>query len=197
MLYGCLTAYSQTDIKKLVAYSSVAHMGFVTAAFSTYLHKGSYAAASFVMWAHGLITGMLFFLVGMAYERYHSRSMDQVKHLASTYPQLGWSFVFAGMASLGLPGLAGFIGEFMTAYVVFEKFGYLSALVAIGVFLNATYLLKLIRNCVFTPAEGEKNAEEEKRLTIPELTVIYALSLITVVSGVFPSAIIKIIERVQ
>lgn len=196
MLYGSLTAYSQTDIKKLIAYSSVAHMGFVTAAFSGYLNKGSYTAASFVMWAHGIITGMLFFLVGMAYERYHSRSMEKVKHIASRYPQLGWSFVFAGMASLGLPGLAGFVGEFMTAYVVFEKFGYLSTLVAVGVFLNATYLLKLIRNCVFTPAEKEKNLEKEKRLTIPELVVIYALSLIIVASGVFPSLIIKIIERV-
>lgn len=195
MVYGALTAYSQKDIKKLVACSSVAHMGFVTAAFSAYIVDGSKEAAGFVMWAHGLITGMLFFLVGMAYERFHSRSMDEVKHLATSYPQLGWAFVFAGMASLGLPGLAGFIGEFLTGYVVFEKAGYLAALVSVGVFLNATYLLKLIRNVVFTPAVEEK-PEFKGNLSFPEIFVVYVLAILIVFSGVVPSTIIKMIERV-
>ncbi|MCX7831839.1 MAG: NADH-quinone oxidoreductase subunit M, partial [Actinobacteria bacterium] len=86
VIYGALTAYAQKDAKKLVAYSSIAHMGFVTAAFSAYNHAGSKTAAGFVMWAHGLITGMLFFLVGLTYERFHSRDLDVIKHLAIRYP---------------------------------------------------------------------------------------------------------------
>jgi NADH-quinone oxidoreductase subunit M len=193
VIYGALTAFAQTDVKKLIAYSSVAHMGFVTGSFAAYLQPGSRAAAAFVMWAHGLITGMLFYLVGLAYERFHSREMDQVKHLTIRYPELGWAFVFAALASLGLPGLAGFVGEFMAGAVLFSRYGFLSLLVVSGVFLNATYLLKLLRRSVLTPVEpGEPRPEWAGNLLLVERLVIWLFIAGIVVSGVLPSLIIKI-----
>ncbi len=194
VIYGALAAFAQTDIKKLVAYSSVAHMGFVTAAFAAYRIKEASSAAGFVMWAHGLITGMLFFLVGMAYERFHSREMENVRHLATMYPQLGWAFVFAAMASLGLPGLAGFIGEFLTGVVLFQRFQYLFLIVIVGVFLNATYLLKLLRRSVLTPADDAEVVEFVSNLRAPEVITIYSVGLLIVISGVLPDLIIRILE---
>lgn len=196
IIYGALAAYSQNDIKKLVAYSSVAHMGFVTACFSAFSVPESKVAAGFVMWAHGFITGMMFFLIGLLYERYHSRSMDVVKSLADDYPFLGWSLFFSAMASLGLPGLAGFVGEFMTSAVVFEKHGFLSSLVIAGVFFNATYSLKLIKNAVFTPKENENGTEKKAgSVGLTEKAVVSAFAIAIVVSGVLPGLIINILEK--
>lgn len=196
VIYGSLAAYSQNDIKKLVAYSSVAHMGFVTACLSAFSVPESRSAAGFVMWAHGFITGMLFFLIGLIYERYHSRSMDAVKNLADRYPFLGWSLFFGSMASLGLPGLAGFVGEFMTSAVVFEKHGFLSAAVIAGVFLNATYSLKLIKNVVFTPGERESDFEPgSENLRFSEKLVISAFVVAVVLSGILPELITNILEK--
>lgn len=193
VIYGALAAFAQSDLKKLVAYSSVAHMGFVTGAFAAYLQPGSRAAAAFVMWAHGLITGLLFYLVGLAYERLHSRDMDKVRHLAVKYPELGWAFVFAALASLGLPGLAGFIGEFMASTVVYARYGFPGMVVIAGIFLNATYLLKMLRKSVLTPVEPGKSAPEYSgSLVAAERFVVWVFIVAIAVSGIVPSLIIKI-----
>jgi len=186
IVYGALLAFAQRDMKRLVAYSSIAHMGFVTAGVAAANPLGV-AGAAFVMWAHGLITGLLFFLVGMSYERFHSRSMDEVRGLAVTVPELGWGFVLASIASLGMPGMAGFVGEFMSIVGSFGAFGYWAAAVAAGVLLNATYLLKLLRESIFSPgffAEGEPGA-----LKVPERIVLWVLIVGTVGTGLYPESV--------
>lgn len=196
IIYGALAAYAQEDMKKLVAYSSVAHMGFVMAAFSAFLIKGSKPAAGFVMWAHGLITGMLFFLVGLAYERYHSRDLNLVRHLTVTYPQIGWSLVFASLASLGLPGLAGFVGEFMVLAVNYLKHNFLSSLVLAGVFLNATYSLKLIARSAISPVKPEEERPDFKGELLPvEKLTVWLFVLLIVISGIVPKIIINIVGK--
>lgn len=192
IVYGALVAFAQTDIKKLVAYSSVAHMGFVTAGLASASSTG-FSGAAYAMWAHGLITGMLFFLVGMAYERFHSRRMAEVNSLAARIPELGWAFVFAAMASLGLPGLAGFIGEFLTVAGVYQTFGRAAAAVAAGVFLNATYLLKLVRECVFTPGAAVK--PDPEKINLYERLVIWPLVLVIFATGVYPEFLLKYIRE--
>lgn len=196
IVYGALSAYAQTDVKKLVAYSSVAHMGFVTAAFSAFSNEGSKIAAGYVMWAHGFITGLLFYLIGITYERFHSRDFSVVRHLTVRFPFLGWSFVFASMASLGLPGLAGFVGEFMTAAVAFEKHGFLSVLAIAGIFFNATYSLKLIKGVALTPVLPEEEKPQlEGRVSAIEKAVVWIFSAIIVISGLMPDVLIKILRK--
>lgn len=187
IIYGALLAFAQNDIKRLVAYSSVAHMGFVTAGIASSNELG-YSGAIFVMWAHGLITGLLFFLVGMTYERLHTREMEKIKALAVRIPELGWAFVFAAIASLGMPGMAGFVGEFLSVAGSFRAFGFYSLLVGVGVVLNTTYLLKLVRNSVFSPGTNLK--VEPEFMVFYERAVFWVLALFIVFTGVYPESVI-------
>ena len=111
IIYGALGCLAQTDMKRLIAFSSVAHMGFVMLGISTLTTFGI-DAAIFGMVAHGLITGMLFFLAGSVKERYHTLQISRLSGMLKQMPRLGWILGFCAMASLGLPGLAGFWGEF-------------------------------------------------------------------------------------
>ncbi len=187
IIYGALLAFAQNDIKRLVAYSSVAHMGFVTAGIASANEIG-YSGSIFVMWAHGLITGLLFFLVGMTYERLHTREMEKIKALALTVPELGWAFVFAAIASMGMPGMAGFVGEFLSVVGSFKAFGFYALLVGAGVVLNTTYLLKLVRNSIFSP-ESNINAGQEP-LLFYERAVFWTLAIFIVFTGVYPESVI-------
>lgn len=187
IVYGALLAFAQNDIKRLVAYSSVAHMGFVTAGIAAGNELG-YTGAIFVMWAHGLITGLLFFLVGMTYERLHTRDMEKIKALAITVPELGWAFVFAAIASMGMPGMAGFVGEFLSVAGSFKTFGFYALLVGVGVVLNTTYLLKLLRNSVFSPGTSPKG---EPGVLVPyERVVFWVLAIAIVFTGIYPESVI-------
>ena len=111
IIYGALGCLAQTDMKRLIAFSSVAHMGFVMLGISTLTTFGINAAL-FGMVAHGLITGMLFFVAGSVKERYHTLEIRRLSGMLIQMPRLGWILGFCAMASLGLPGLAGFWGEF-------------------------------------------------------------------------------------
>ena len=169
IIYGSLGCLAQTDMKRLIAFSSVAHMGFVMLAISTLTTMG-FNAAIFGMVAHGLITGMLFFLMGSIKERYHTLEIRRISGLLKQIPKLAWVFGFCAMASLGLPGLAGFWGEFpaiLSAYNPLHgvglPFGGLSPalfrgymiVAAIGTVFAAAYLLWLYQRT----AMGEPNPE--------------------------------------
>ena len=162
IIYGALGCLAQTDMKRLIAFSSVAHMGFVMLGISTLTEFGINAAV-FGMVAHGLITGMLFFIAGSIKHRYHTLSIDRLSGLLIQMPKMGWILGFCAMASLGLPGLAGFWGEFpviLSAYspgfglseVLFRT---LMVIAAIGTVLAAGYLLWLYQRTAF----GEPSAE--------------------------------------
>jgi NADH-quinone oxidoreductase subunit M len=160
IIYGALCCLAQTDMKRLIAFSSVSHMGFVMLGIATLTDFGLNAAV-FGMVAHGLITGTLFFVAGSVKERYHTLEISQLGGLLKQAPHLGWILGFASMASLGLPGLAGFWGEFpaiLSAYqpadvLSEETFRTYMVIAAIGTVFAAGYLLWLFQRTAF----GEPN----------------------------------------
>ena len=162
IIYGALGCLAQTDMKRLIAFSSVAHMGFVMLGISTLTSFGLNAAI-FGMVAHGLITGMLFFLAGSVKERYHTLEIARLSGLLKQMPRLGWILGFSAMASLGLPGLAGFWGEvpaILSAYQPLDglpvtTFRVYMVVAAIGTVFAAAYLLWLYQRTAF----GEPTAE--------------------------------------
>ena len=161
IIYGALGCLAQTDLKRLIAFSSVAHMGFVMLGISTLTSYGINAAI-FGMVAHGLITGMLFFLAGSIQERFHTREMSRLGGLLVQAPQMGWILGFCAMASLGLPGLAGFWGEFpaiLSAYnpapgLPVGLFRTYMVIASIGTVLAAGYLLWMYQRTAFGDAQG-------------------------------------------
>jgi NADH-quinone oxidoreductase subunit M len=170
IIYGAWCCLAQTDMKRLIAFSSVAHMGFVMLGISTLTSYGINAAL-FGMVAHGLITGMLFFVAGSVKERYHTLEIKRLSGMLKQMPKLGWILGFCAMASLGLPGLAGFWGEFPAILSAFQPakgnvdlgIGHLPVdtfrtfmiIAAIGTVFAAAYLLWLYQRTAF----GEPTAE--------------------------------------
>ena len=161
IIYGALGCLAQTDMKRLIAFSSVAHMGFVMLGISTLTSYGINAAI-FGMVAHGLITGMLFFLAGSIKERFHTLEIKRLGGLLVQAPRLGWILGFCAMASLGLPGLAGFWGEFPAILSAYQPspglnvplFRTLMVIAAFGTVLAAGYLLWLFQRTAFgVPSE--------------------------------------------
>ncbi len=162
IIYGSLGCLAQTDMKRLIAFSSVAHMGFVMLGISTLTSFGINAAL-FGMVAHGLITGMLFFVAGSIKHRFHTLEIKRLGGMLIQMPKMGWILGFASMASLGLPGLAGFWGEFPAILSAYNPnfglseplFRTLMVIAAIGTVLAAAYLLWLYQRTAF----GEPSAE--------------------------------------
>lgn len=161
IIYGALGCLAQTDMKRLIAFSSVAHMGFVMLGIATLTDFGINAAI-FGMVAHGLITGMLFFLAGSVKERYHTLDMGRLGGLLVSAPKMGWILGFCAMASLGLPGLAGFWGEFPAILASYNPAAILSeetfrgymVVAALGTVLAAGYLLWMLQKTAMgTPTE--------------------------------------------
>jgi len=161
IIYGALCCLAQTDMKRLIAFSSVAHMGYVMLGIATLTPFGLNAAIMGMV-AHGLITGMLFFLAGSVKERYHTLEISRLGGLLVDMPHLGWILGFCTMASLGLPGLAGFWGEFPAILASYqpadglsvELFRVFMVVAAIGTVLAAGYLLWLLQRTAFgTPKE--------------------------------------------
>lgn len=150
IIWGAAAALVQTDLKRLVAYSSVAHMGFVLLAISVGTAT-SLSAAVVTMVSHGLVAGLLFFLVGALYERTHTREISAFGGLGSVAPLWSAAFVFGSLASAGLPGLSGFPGEFMTVIESFTVWRWWTLLVGIGIVLAAAYNLRAVRETVQGP----------------------------------------------
>ncbi len=170
IIYGALGCLAQTDMKRLIAFSSVAHMGFVMLGISTLTVTGINAAL-FGMVAHGLITGMLFFVAGSVKHRYHTLEISRLSGMLIQMPKLGWILGFCAMASLGLPGLAGFWGEFPALLASYNPnfgldqtlFRTLLVIAAIGTVLAAAYLLWLYQRTAFgtPPAEFSGHGEHD------------------------------------
>ncbi|MGB3734936.1 MAG: NADH-quinone oxidoreductase subunit M [Ilumatobacter sp.] len=168
IIYGSLGCHAQTDMKRLIAFSSVAHMGFVMLGISTLTEFGINAAL-YGMVAHGLITGMLFFVAGSIKHRYHTLEIKRLSGMLLQMPKMGWILGFSAMASLGLPGLAGFWGEFpaiLSAYnpneaLSEELFRVLMVIAAVGTVLAAAYLLWLYQRTAFGEVGDEFKGQSE------------------------------------
>jgi NADH-quinone oxidoreductase subunit M len=205
IIYGALCCLAQTDMKRLIAFSSVAHMGFVMLGIATLTSFGLNAAV-FGMVAHGLITGMLFFLAGSVKERYHTLEIRQMGGLLKAMPRLGWVMGFCAMASLGLPGLAGFWGEFpaiLSAYdpaagLKVETFRIFMVVAAIGTVLAAGYLLWLYQRAFFgDESRFVLDAEHHGHVAdiLPVEYIAWTPMLIgIVILGIFPNLLFKMLD---
>jgi NADH-quinone oxidoreductase subunit M len=205
IIYGALCCLAQTDMKRLIAFSSVSHMGFVMLGIATLTSFGLNAAV-FGMVAHGLITGMLFFLAGSVKERYHTLEIRRMGGLLKAMPRLGWVMGFCAMASLGLPGLAGFWGEFpaiLSAYepaqgLKVQTFRVFMVVAAIGTVLAAGYLLWLYQRAFFGEesqfvAEAEHHGHVSDILPI-EYVAWTPLLIAILVFGIWPDLLFRAID---
>ncbi len=206
IIYGALGCLAQTDMKRLIAFSSVAHMGFVMLGISTLTPFGL-NAAMFGMVAHGLITGMLFFVAGSVKERYHTLEIKRLSGMLKQMPRLGWILGFCAMASLGLPGLAGFWGEFpaiLSAYqpaegLPVETFRTYMVVAALGTVLAAGYLLWLYQRTAFGEptaefAPGHGHDEDIHDVNTFEWIAWTPLLVAIVVFGVYPQLMFKVLD---
>jgi NADH-quinone oxidoreductase subunit M len=196
IIYGALLAMVQTDVKKLVAYSSIAHLGFVTLGIFSMTAEGVQGAV-LQMINHGLSTGMLFLLIGFIYERRHTREMSEFGGLARSMPVYAVFFAIAVFASVGLPGLNGFVGEYLTligAYVS-QYLGtrWFAIIGASGVILAAVYLLILFQRMFFGPLDKSENSKLSD-LTGLEVGLLVPMVLFCVWIGVQPNTFLSISE---
>jgi NADH-quinone oxidoreductase subunit M len=201
IIYGALGCLAQTDMKRLIAFSSVAHMGFVMLGIATLTDFGLNAAV-FGMVAHGLVTGMLFFVAGSVKERFHTLEIKRLGGLLLQAPKLGWILGFCTMASLGLPGLAGFWGEFPAILAAYnpgaglseELFRVYMVVAAIGTVLAAGYLLWLFQRTAFgTPSEEFADEDIHDVHTSEWIAWLPLLALILVL-GVYPNLIFQVTD---
>ncbi|MRS12172.1 MAG: NADH-quinone oxidoreductase subunit M [Actinobacteria bacterium] len=190
IVYGAAVAFAQTDMKKLVAYSSVSHMGFVMLGIASLTPEGLNGAVA-VMFSHGVVTGMLFFLVGMVYERTHTRTIAEVSGLSSRVPVAGGLLAFASFASLGLPGLSGFVGEFLSLVGVWSSQIWAGWVVvaAVGVLLAAAYMLWLVQRVVL--GGSSPAVETIGDLTKAEIWVLAPLVVLTITVGVYWDSLLR------
>ena len=192
IIYGGLVAMVQPDFKKLIAYSSVAHLGFVMLGIWA-LTLQSVQGALLVMINHGISTGALFFLVGMIYERRHSRLIEAYGGIARVVPLFAAILTIVSLSSIGLPGTNGFVGEFLVLLGAFRTYPVATALATTGVIIAAAYLLWALQRVLFNPLDKHEN-EKLTDLTPRELAVLIPLLVCIVWIGVYPKPFLTRME---
>jgi NADH-quinone oxidoreductase subunit M len=201
IIYGALGCLAQTDMKRLIAFSSVAHMGFVMLGIATLTDFGINAAIMGMV-AHGLITGMLFFLAGSVKERYHTLEIKRLGGMLDQIPRLGWILGFCAMASLGLPGLAGFWGEFpaiLSAYepaatLPVETFRTYMVIAAVGTVFAAGYLLWLYQRTTFGVPRDEFAGEKLADVVVTEWLAWAPMLALIAIIGVYPNLVFSVTD---
>jgi NADH-quinone oxidoreductase subunit M len=201
IIYGALACLAQTDMKRLIAFSSVAHMGFTMLGIATLTDFGLNAAVMGMV-AHGLITGMLFFLAGSVKERYHTLEIRRLGGILVKAPRMGWILGFTAMASLGLPGLAGFWGEFPAILSAYQPGAGLSEAVfrtymvvaAIGTVFAAGYLLWLYQRTAFGTPTAEFVDEEIADVSVPEWIAWAPMLVLILAIGIYPNLVFRVTD---
>jgi len=188
IVYGACVAMAQTDFKKMVAYSSVSHMGFVLLGAAS-LNVTGFNGSILEMFNHGIITGGLFLAVGVLYDRAHTREFSQFGGLSLPMPFYAFCLTFLSLASLGLPGLSGFVGEFMSLAGVFAMHPGLVAVSALGLIVTVGYFLLMIQKVLLGKVNPKCIGFSD--MNILELTTIVPLIIITLVVGFYPQVVIQ------
>jgi NADH-quinone oxidoreductase subunit M len=188
IVYTSLVALMQEDVKKLIAYSSVAHMGFVTMGLFTLTPQGI-QGAMFQMVSHGLVSGALFLCVGVIYDRMHTRDIDAYGGLVERMPLYAVAFMVFTLANVGLPGTSGFIGEFLTLAGAFKVNSWVAFFATSGVILSAAYALWLYRRVIFGVIEKD-NLRTIADLELREILVMVPLILLVIWYGIQPGAVL-------
>jgi NADH-quinone oxidoreductase subunit M len=192
IIYTSLVALAQEDMKKLIAYSSVAHMGFVTMGIFTFTMQGL-EGGIFQMLSHGIVSAALFLCVGVIYDRMHTREIDAYGGLVNRMPLYAFAFMVFTMANIGLPGTSGFVGELLTLVGAFKVSSWLAFAAATGVVLSAAYALWLYRRVVFGKLE-KPELRNILDLDAREIVIMAPLVILTVLFGFYPSPLLDVME---
>lgn len=195
IIYGAFNALAQEDLKKMIAYSSISHMGFVLLGLASMTPEGVNGAI-YQMFGHGILSAMLFLIAGVIYDRTHNRLIENFRGLSSVMPLFTLAVTIAFFGSLGLPALPGFIGEFFTLMGGFQSKvlpDWFSMLAMLGIILSAAYFLWTLQKMFFGTFWANRNQEENlKDLNLREIIMLYSLALLAVIFGIFPNLIFDI-----
>jgi NADH-quinone oxidoreductase subunit M len=190
IIYTSLVALMQEDVKKLIAYSSVAHMGFVTMGLFAMTTQGV-AGGIFQMISHGIVSAALFLCVGVIYDRMHTREIAAYGGLVNRMPLYAFTFMIFTLANIGLPGTSGFIGEFLTLIGTFRINNWVATLATFGTILSAAYALWLYRKVIFGRLE-KPSLFAIKDLGWREITILTPLIVLTIVFGIYPNLVLDV-----
>jgi len=198
LVYGSLVAFAQTDLKKVIAYSSIAHMGYVIVGVFSMTTMGR-AAAIFQMISHGLISTGMFFLVGAIYDRSHTRSIEKYGGVAMKMPRYSIFFVIFTMASIALPGTSGFVGEFMSMnslinYAKCHDFAIIFVMSS-GIILGATYMLKLSKEMIFGVPRNSSISVSLYDISTEEFIICSCLVVGILIMGIYPELVLSMLDR--
>jgi NADH-quinone oxidoreductase subunit M len=198
IIYGAGICLVQTDMKKLIAYSSVSHMGIILLGVAAAASSGNIAfrmaaltGATVQMFSHGIITGLLFFCVGVIYDHAHTREIAVFGGVAKRMPMLATLFTFAALASLGLPGLAGFVAEYMVFTASFANLSTVTTISVLTMILTASYLLWMIKRVFYGPFNTKWSWLPDANLR--EMIPLFALAVLIVFVGIYPKPLIDVI----
>ncbi|MEK9545005.1 MAG: NADH-quinone oxidoreductase subunit M [Pelagibacteraceae bacterium] len=192
IIYTSLVALMQEDMKKLIAYSSVAHMGFVTLGIFTFTTQGI-EGSIIQMISHGVISAALFLCVGVLYDRVHSRLINSYGGVVNILPKYSMLFAVFMLGALGLPGTSGFVGEILVLLGAFQKNYLVAILASIGIILGAGYMLWLYKRVIFGKLE-KKELLDLKDLNYSEFSILFILAVLTIIFGFYPNLILDTIH---
>jgi len=190
IIYTSLVALAQEDMKKLIAYSSVAHMGFVTMGIFTLTPQGIQGGI-FQMLSHGIVSAALFLCVGVVYDRMHTRDIAAYGGLVNRMPIYAFTFMLFTLANVGLPGTSGFVGEFLTLLAAFRVNTWVAFLATTGVILSAAYALWLYRRVIFGSLERE-SLKSIADMGPREIAILAPMVILTVFFGIYPAALVDV-----
>ena len=189
IIYTSLVALAQTDMKKMIAYSSVAHMGYVTLGIFAFNRQGL-DGAMFQMLSHGIVSAALFLCVGVVYDRLHTRDINRYGGLVNNMPKYAFVFMVFMLSSVGLPGTSGFVGEFLSLAGAFKASNVVGTLAASGLILGATYMLWLYRQVVFGPLTKD-DVKAMTDLSWREIAIFAPMVVLVFWMGIYPSSFTK------
>ena len=192
IIYGALNAMIQKDLKRMIAYSSISHMGYVMLGVASFTVVGVNGAAM-QMFSHGLITAMLFLLVGYIYERAHTRNISELGGLLNKVPRLAGLLCFASFASLGMPGLSGFIAEFLVLVGTFSKMQWFAVVASTGVVITAGYMMWMLQRVVM--GDLPEKYKDMPDATPRELATLVPLVLLILTVGLYPESVLGFINH--
>ena len=209
VVYGSLVAMRQRDMKYLIGYSSVSHMGLVSMGFAA-MNLDGFLGAGIQMVSHGVMTALFFSVVGMIYDRAHTRNMDDLDGMSKPLPWLVVPFIIGGLVSMGMPGLSGFLAEFPIFLGVWRGgdmnlsgtalglnpanfYPIIAMVAALGIIITAAYILRAVGKVFFGDYDGEKWHDMRPLLAVDKITLVI-FSLILIAIGVFPAVIAPIVE---
>jgi NADH-quinone oxidoreductase subunit M len=193
ILYGAIVTLRQTDLKRLIAYSSVSHMGYVLLGIAA-LGEVGMTGATLQMFSHGVITGLLFVMVGLVYERTHTRNISEMSGLAHSVPVIATALAMAGFASLGLPAMSGFVAEITVFLGSADRFAVPTILAVIGILLSAGYILWTLKRVLFGPKDPRWADLPDVSAWWEQLPVAAMLAVIIAV-GIYPARLVDVIEQ--